>query len=93
VFDNWFCEYSITFIVFLVIMPNYCAIRESHCVSKTLFGVPKEDEIKNLWENALGIKLKKSFRVCASHFKECDIISTWESGEGLNKYTVSILLY
>jgi hypothetical protein len=28
-------------------MSNYCAIRESHNVSKTLFGVPKEDELKN----------------------------------------------
>jgi hypothetical protein len=32
----------------LVIMLNYCAICESHNVSKTLFGVPKEDELKKL---------------------------------------------
>jgi len=34
-------------------MPNCC---ELHCASKTLFGVPKEDEI---WKDALGIELKK----------------------------------
>jgi len=40
-------------------MPNYCAIRESHCVSKTLFGVPKEDEVKKLFDDTLSIALKK----------------------------------
>lgn len=56
-------------------MPNYCAVREPHSIGKTLFGVPKDKEIKKLRENALGIKLKKSFRICASHFKNSDIIS------------------
>jgi hypothetical protein len=35
-------------LLLLVMMPNYCAIRESHNVSKTLSGVPKEDELKKL---------------------------------------------
>jgi hypothetical protein len=30
-------------------MPNYCAIRESHNVPKTLFGIPKEDKLKKLY--------------------------------------------
>lgn len=40
-------------------MPNYCAVSEPHSIGKTLFGVPKDNEMKELWENALGIKLKK----------------------------------
>ncbi len=42
-------------------MPNYCAVSEPHSIGKTLFGVPKDNEMKELWENALGIKLKKKF--------------------------------
>ncbi|KAF0719766.1 52 kDa repressor of the inhibitor of the protein kinase-like [Aphis craccivora] len=67
-------------------MPNYCAVREPHSIGKTVFGVPKDNEIKELWENALG-------RVCASHFKNADIISSWKSGEGQNKYTVEYFIF
>ncbi|KAF0753400.1 52 kDa repressor of the inhibitor of the protein kinase-like [Aphis craccivora] len=56
-------------------MPNYCAVSEPHSIGKTLIGVPKDNEMKERWENAL---------VCASHFKNSDIISSWESGEGQN---------
>lgn len=46
-------------------MLNYCAICELHRMSKTLFGVPKEDEIKKLQEDDLSIKLKKNnLEVC-----------------------------
>jgi len=53
------------------------------------FGIPKAS--LDLWENALGMKLKANFRICQKHFKEEDIIRTWVSGTGLNKYVVCIL--
>jgi len=68
-------------------------VKYPHDVSKTTFGVPKNIEERNKWENALKTVLKKSYRVCASHFKESDIKTTWESGEGENKYRVSIYYY
>jgi len=37
-------------------------------VSKILFGVPKEDELKKLWEDVLGIKLKKNLE-CVPRIK------------------------
>jgi len=64
-----------------------CCIRSPHSVANTTFGVPKNELEKNKWEEALGMKLKKSHRVCASHFNECDITSCWNSG--LNNYSVS----
>lgn len=35
--------------------------------------------------------LKQNDYVCANHFKDCDIKSTWESDQGSNKYTVNII--
>ncbi|KAF0709270.1 THAP-type domain-containing protein [Aphis craccivora] len=61
-----------------------------YLTSKTTFGDPKNIEERNKWENALKTVLKKSYRVCASHFKESDIKSTWESGEGENKYIICL---
>jgi len=71
-------------------MPSYCCVHEPHEASKSLFGVPKNAEIKILREEALGMQLKKSHRVCAKHFYESDIVSTWDSGQGSSKYTVNI---
>lgn len=65
-----------------------CCIKYSHEIAKTMFGVPKNDIEREKWEEALEMTLKKSYRVCASHFNNSDIITTWESGTGLNKYTV-----
>ncbi len=70
-----------------------CCVKYPHEASKTTFGVPKNIEERNKWENALKTVLKKSYRVCATHFKESDIKSTWESGEGENKYRVRIYYY
>jgi len=67
-----------------------CCIRSPHSVADTTFGVPKNESEKYKWEEALGMKLKKSHRVCAFHFNECDIISCWNSG--LNNYSVSSYL-
>ncbi|CAI6356486.1 unnamed protein product [Macrosiphum euphorbiae] len=65
-----------------------CCIRSPHSVANTIFEVPKNELEKYKWEEALGMKLKKSNRVCASHFNECDIISCWNSG--LNHYSFVI---
>ncbi|XP_029348409.1 uncharacterized protein LOC115034954 [Acyrthosiphon pisum] len=67
-----------------------CCVKYPHEASKTTFGVPKNIEERNKWENALKTDLKKSYRVCASHFKDSDIKSTWESGEGENKYRICL---
>lgn len=37
----------------------------------------------------IGIVLNRNSRVCAHHFNPNDIISTWTSGEGSSKYSVS----
>lgn len=71
-------------------MPKTCCVSEPHSILKPSFSVPKDELKKLLWEASLGMKLKKSYRVCATHFNQSDIVSTWSSGEGVNKYTVSI---
>jgi hypothetical protein len=55
------------------------------CVNqhKSSFIVPKSEWEE--WEFILGIKLKKQFRVCGSHFNRNDIIDTWESGQGFRR--------
>ena len=52
-----------------------CCVKHKHLISKTSFAVPAKLEQKRKWEEeeALNIILKKSHRVCASHFKESDI--------------------
>jgi len=44
---------------------------------------------KYKWEDILGMKLKESHGVCALHFNECDIISSWNIG--LNNHSAKIL--
>lgn len=70
--------------------PIRCCVSKTHKISNTLFGIPVDPNLKRQWEEALGITLKKSFRVCETHFKQSDVINTWESGKGENKYTVFI---
>lgn len=57
-------------------MPNYCDIRSPHLTTKTLFDVSKYEILKKQLEEAFGIELKKSFRVCASYFHEFDVDSS-----------------
>lgn len=70
-------------------MPNYCCVREIHTISKTIFKVPQNEDMKKKWEEALGFTIKKSYHICATHFEDSDIISKWESGQESNKYTVN----
>lgn len=70
-----------------------CCIKISHKVSKTTFGVPKNASLKKQWETALKMTFKKSYRVCSHHFKENDIINSWNSGKGVTKLTVSCINY
>jgi len=51
-------------------------VKYPHEVSKTTFGVSKNEFEINKWENTLKTVLKKSYRVCASNIKENDIKST-----------------
>lgn len=57
------------------------------------FGIPKNDFLLNLWEKSLRMKLKPSNRICLNHFKHEDVIKTWESGQGLSKYTVGLFIF
>lgn len=51
-------------------MPGkYCCVREPYLKSTTFFGIPKDDERKKKWEDALGMTFKKIHFVCATHFK------------------------
>lgn len=71
-------------------MPFNCCVRTPHKISQPLFSVPKDESKKKLWEESLGMVLKKSHHICATHFNECDMIEKWISGSGASKYTVSI---
>lgn len=68
---------------------NKCCVPGCRQSSKTKFGVPRQ--YRDSWEKALNITLNRNSRVCAKHFKTHDVIDTWVSGEGLNKYSVSKL--
>jgi len=67
-----------------------CSTKKLKNTKISLFGIPKNDSLRLEWEKALGMRFKASFRVCRDHFKKEDIIDTWVSGQGLNKYTVNI---
>jgi len=71
-------------------MPHKCCVSDIHTIGKSIFGVGTKNRlfIKKKWVEALGIKLKKNFRVSSSHFKDSDIVNTWVSGEESSKYTV-----
>jgi len=62
-------------------------------VSPSTFGVPKEISLKVKWEKTLGVTLRdKSRIICQYHFKNEDILHTWVSGQGVSKYTVTVLM-
>ncbi|XP_027845854.2 uncharacterized protein LOC114126166 [Aphis gossypii] len=67
-----------------------CSNKTSKTSKISLFGIPKTDTLKSEWKKALGVRLTASSKVCRDHFKEEDIIDTWVSGQGLNKYTISL---
>lgn len=60
-------------------------------IKSSTFSIPKNTSLKVEWERVLGTSLKESSRVCQNHFKHDDVINTWESGQGDNKYTVGHL--
>lgn len=66
---------------------NKCCVNGCNESSKTKFGVPIKDI--DVWEKSLGTQLTSVSRVCAKHFNNSDIINTWVSGNGNNKYSVS----
>lgn len=66
---------------------NKCCVPGCQQSSTSKFGVPQNDH--NAWEKKIGIVLNRNSRVCAHHFNPNDIISTWTSGEGSSKYSVS----
>jgi len=68
-------------------MSNKCCVNGCHESSKTKFGVPIKDIA--VWEKSLGTQLTSVSRMCAKHFKNSDIINTWVSGSGNNKYFMS----
>lgn len=77
-------------------MPSSCCVplcpSKSNSTKTNLFKVPANEVLRLQWVNVLGVTLKSSSKVCLKHFNEEDVISTWESGKGFNKYTVSIKL-
>ncbi|KAL5232765.1 hypothetical protein ACI65C_000187 [Semiaphis heraclei] len=54
-------------------MPNYCCVREIHTISKTIFKVPQNEDMKKKWEEALGFTIKKSYHICAILLEVCFI--------------------
>uniref|UniRef100_A0A2S2N9C6 THAP-type domain-containing protein n=1 Tax=Schizaphis graminum TaxID=13262 RepID=A0A2S2N9C6_SCHGA len=72
---------------------NKCCVPGCQQSSSSKFGVPQNDH--KAWEKKIGIVLNRNSRVCAHHFNTNDIISTWTSGEGSSKYSVSkqIIIY
>lgn len=52
------------------------------------FSIPKDKNLLDLWEKSLNLKLNVNSKVCELHFESGDILKTWESGQGISKYTV-----
>ena len=67
-----------------------CCVPSCKTKNKSTFSVPKDDILLNLWEKSIGFKLKPTSRLCELHFEIEDVIKTWESGQGISKYIVSI---
>lgn len=68
-------------------MPK-CCVKECNSRNESIFSVPKDSV--NEWEIALNMNLNHNSKVCATHFNPQNIVSTWESGVGVSKYSVSI---
>lgn len=64
-----------------------CCVDNCLGTSKSRFCIPTISH--GNWERSLGKSLNKRSRICGDHFLENDIIDTWVSGEGNNKYSVS----
>ena len=67
-----------------------CCVPSCKTKNKSTFLVPKDETLLYLWEQSIGFQLKPSSRICELHFETDDIIKTWESGQGISKYIVSI---
>lgn len=65
-----------------------CCIENCTGNSKSRFSVPIVSHEK--WERVIGKTLNQRSRICGDHFLEEDKIDTWVSGQGANKYSVSI---
>jgi len=69
-------------------MVKMCCVPYCNEISRSKFSIPKNSELKCLWEKSLDLKLKPTSKVCERHFDVNDVIKTWESGKGFSKYTV-----
>lgn len=67
-----------------------CCIPSFKTKNKSTFSVPKDGKLLNLWEKSIGFQLKPTSRICELHFELDDVLKTWESGQGISKYIVSI---
>ncbi|XP_060860382.1 uncharacterized protein LOC132937715 [Metopolophium dirhodum] len=67
-----------------------CCVPYCNEISKSKFCIPKNNELKSLWEKSLNLKLKPTSKVCEKHFDVNDVIKTWESGKGFSKYTICL---
>ncbi|XP_050528528.1 uncharacterized protein LOC126898488 isoform X2 [Daktulosphaira vitifoliae] len=65
-----------------------CTVPHCSNINGSSFKVPSN--MWKQWEKALGTNLKKSSRVCSLHFKQGDIIDSWESGSGFSKYVIQL---
>ena len=71
----------------VIMVSNKCCVNGCHESSKTIFGIHIKDIA--VWEKSLGTQLTSVSRMCAKNFKSSDIINTWVSGNGNDKYSVS----
>ncbi|XP_029348303.1 uncharacterized protein LOC107884088, partial [Acyrthosiphon pisum] len=71
-------------------MVKMCCVPYCNEISKSKFNVPKNNELRSLWEKSLNLKLKPTSKVCEKHFDVNDVIKTWESGKGFSKYTICL---
>ncbi|XP_050058772.1 uncharacterized protein LOC126550733 [Aphis gossypii] len=71
-------------------MAKSCCVPFCNELFKSKFGIPKDNNLKIVWEKSLNLKLNPSSRVCENHFDKNDVIRTWESGKGFSKYTICL---
>lgn len=72
-------------------VPN-CPFRDKY-LKQSSFCVPQDLNARSIWERVLGVNLHNNSRVCRQHFSDSDVIETWVSGIGDDKYTVGIQLF
>uniref|UniRef100_A0A2S2PH77 THAP-type domain-containing protein n=1 Tax=Schizaphis graminum TaxID=13262 RepID=A0A2S2PH77_SCHGA len=71
-------------------MPCCVPLCPSNALKVSSFRVPKNETLKLEWERVLGVSFKPNSKVCRRHFREEDVIDTWESGQGFSKYTIDL---